>query len=211
MKIVKSTLILIFLFLISLGGIQAQSLINTDTNLALKYQNLNNKVSLLNPNRMSFKLDLGVGFVGGSNSGMYTYLAPYLRYSLTPKFKLDVGGILCQGSNSLYGGESCSTSNTSMLLFARGNYLLTEKITISGTVYKTFYPNTALKSDLNNKYSTQNYGYSLGLDYKINKHMSLGAQVIVAKGNYNNNLFRSQPSLFGGFPSDNFHSGIMGW
>ena len=211
MKLFKTTFLLISLYILSIGGIKAQSPIKTDTVGVLNTPSISKNSSLFNPNRMSFKLDLGVGFIGGSNSGMYTYLAPYLRYSLTPKFKLDIGGIISQGTNNFYPEQSGTFNNTSMLLFARGNYLLTDKITVSGSVYKTFYPNSTMNSDLNNKYSTEHYGYSVGMDYKINKHLSFGANIIVAKGNNNNYLFQSQPSLFGGFPSDNYHSGIMGW
>jgi len=211
MKLFKITLILILFNLQITGGIQAQTLTNTDGSIVNDTQNIHNNVSLLSPSRMNFKLDLGVGFVGGTNSGMYTYLAPYLRYSLTPKFKLDIGGILCQGSGSLFGGESGSFNSTSMLLFARGNYLLTDKLTVSGSAYKTFYPNSTLNSDLNNKYSTDNYGFSLGMDYKLTKHLSFGAQLIMAKGYNNNFLYQSQPSLLGGLPSDNNRTGIFGW
>jgi predicted porin len=207
MKLFKTTLILISFFLLCSVGIQAQSLTNTDGTLANDTLSSSKNVSLLSPKRMSFKLDLGVGYVGGSNSGMYTYLAPYLRYSLTPKLKLDVGGILCDGIS----GMSGSYNSTSFLLFAKGNYLLTDKLTVSGTAYKTFYPNTSLYSESINKNSTDNYGFSLGMDYKITKNLSFGAQVIMAKGYNNNNLFQSQPSLFGGFPSDNPHNGIFGW
>jgi hypothetical protein len=211
MKLFKTTLILISLWLISLCTIQAQSLINSDATDSINNQPPNKKVSLLSPNRMNFKLDMGVGFVGGSNSGMYTFLAPYLRYAVTPKFKLDVGGIITEGTNSFYPEQSGNHSNTSVLLFARGNYLLTNRITVSGSIYKTFYPNSSLSTDLNNKYSTQNYSYSLGMDYKINKHLSFGAQVIVNKGMNNNYLFQSQPSLFGGSPYETNHNGIFGW
>lgn len=211
MKLFKTTLILISFYLLSTGGIQAQSLTDNDVGGILNTPNLVKNVSLLSPSRMSFKLDMGAGFVGGSNSGMYTYLAPYLRYSLTPKFKLDIGGILCQSSGNLFGNETGSFNSTSFLLFAKGNYLLTDKLTLTGSAYKTFYPNSVLNSDLNKKYSTDNYGFSLGMDYKINKHLSFGAQIIMAKGNNNNYLFQSQPSLFGGFPSDNNHNGIFGW
>lgn len=211
MRLFKSTLILISLFLVNTTGMNAQSLINTDTADFLNNRTINKKVSLLSPSRMSMKLDLGVGFIGGSNSGMYTYVAPYLRYSLTPKFKLDVGGILSQGKNNNYSSESGFYNKTSMLLFARGNYLLTEKITVSGSAYKTFYPNSDLNSDLTKKYSDENYGFSLGMNYKINKKMSLGAQIIMTKGNYNNNLFHSQHSMFSSFPYDNFQSGLFGW
>jgi long-subunit fatty acid transport protein len=156
-------------------------------------------------------MEIGAGFIGGSTSGMYTYLSPYLRYSVTPKFSLDVGGILSTGSSSLYPEQSGSSGSTSGLLFARGNYLLTERITVSGSIYKMIYPNNYYSIDQNKRYSSQNYSYSLGMNYKVTKNLSFGAQVVVNKGINYNPLFQSQPSLFGGSSFDNTQSGIFGW
>lgn len=160
---------------------------------------------------MSFKLGMGAGFIGGSNSGMFTYLSPFIRYSVTPKFKLDAGGIISEGTNLFSNVYAGNKSTTNVLLFARGNYLLTDKLTITGSYYKSFYPGSGLNTEQNNYSSSKNYSYSLGMDYKINKHMSFGAQVIVNKGINNNYLFQSQPSLFGGFPGDNNRNGLFGW
>lgn len=211
MKLFKTSLILFLLHLINVGGVHAQLPSDSNATSVLNSQFPKKNLSLLNANRMSFKLDLGVGFVGGSNSGMFTYVAPYLRYSLSPKFKLDVGGMVSQGTSSFYSSENSPLKSTSMLVFAKGNYLLTDKLTVNGSIYKSFYPNVPLKTDLSNKYSSENYGFSLGMDYKINKKMSFGAQIIMSKGNINNYLIHSQPNLFGGFPSDNSQMGIMGW
>jgi hypothetical protein len=211
MKILTRSLFFLFIFFLSIGGLKAQYDKNTDTSLNLNLQNLNTKVPILSPSRLNFKLDLGFGYTGGSYSGFYTYIAPYLRYALTPKFKLDVGGMLSQGSYTYNYENTGNLNGTSTFLFARGNYLINDKFTLEGTIFKTFYPNPPIRSDLTSKYATDNFGYGLGLDYKINKHMSLGAHIIMSKGLNNNYLLLTQPSIFSSFPSNNDQPSILGW
>jgi hypothetical protein len=211
MKLFKTTLILITIFSMSIVALQAQTFDSSDTEGILNTPVFNKYDPAFSPNKMSFKMELGVGFIGGSNSGMYTYLAPYLRYPVTKKFSLDVGGIISQGSGNFYPEQNGSSSITSGLLFARGNYLLTDKITVSGSIYKMIYPTTYNSTDPNHRYSSQNYSYSLGMNYKITKNLSFGAQVIVNKGINNNQLFQTQPSLFGSSPFQSNQTGMFGW
>jgi len=211
MKLFKSILILITIFSMSIVGIQAQTFDSSDTDGILNTPVFNKYDPAFSPNKMNFKMELGVGFIGGSTSGMYTYLAPYLRYPVTKKFSLDVGGMLIQGTSNFSPYEGSTSNNTTGALYARGNYLLTEKLTVSGSIYKIIYPTSYNSSDINSSHSSQHYSYSLGMDYKINKHLSFGAQVVVNKGINYNPLFQTQPSLFGGSPFQSNQTGIFGW
>jgi hypothetical protein len=49
------------------------------------------------------------------------------------------------------------------------------------------------------------------MNYKITKNLSFGAQVIVNKGINNNQLFQTQPSLFGSSPFQSNQAGMFGW
>jgi hypothetical protein len=96
-------------------------------------------------------------------------------------------------------------------LFARGNYLLTDRITISGAVYKAFSPDNAITAETSDKKLFDNAGISLGMNYKINDHATIGAQISVSNGDANNYIMRSQTGHFGGFSAGRNNNGFMGW
>lgn len=210
MKIYKNTFLLFLIASLSFCELQAQKFNKNDsTNL------FNRNSSLIYNKRLGFSVDFGFGFAAGSNnnSGTYTYVAPYLSYMVTPKFKLDVGGIISKGFNSFYNYQTTaiSSNNTNYFLFARGNYLLTDRLTISGAFYKSFSPNNSLISENKNKNILNNAGMSLGVDYKINDHMIIGAQVSVSNGSAGNYFMQSNAGHFGGFSQNRCGNGFMGW
>jgi hypothetical protein len=197
----------------------AQSGIKTDSVTSFHNQTIKKNSSLLNYKRMSFSVDAGFGFGGNKYySGGYTYISPYLSYLVTPRFTLDVGGILQQGINGFNNTEfnSFGGKSTNLLLFARGNYLVSDRLIISGSIYKTFTNNKITNSEfLGNKKSLDNYGISVGMDYKISEHMTIGAQVNFSNGN-DNPFYQSQYSPYGGFQSGfgqhhPYQGGFMGW
>ena len=210
MKTNKHFLLLLILTVFIISGARAQSIYKADTS-----NTFNRNSSLLNNKRLGFSLDFGIGFSAGSgyNSGTYTYVAPYLSYLVTPRFKLDIGGVISKGFNSFdnYQSTGINYNNTNYFLFARGNYLLTDKITVSGSVFKSFSPNNGIISESKDKNVFNNAGISLGMDYKINDHMIIGAQVSVSNGSAGNYYMRPQSSHFGMFSTDRNNSGFMGW
>ncbi len=210
-------LFLLFLF-VSLET-QAQSTLQSDTTLSFSRQTIKKNTSLLNYKRMSFSLDVGFGYAASKyNSGAYTYISPYMSYLVTPRFKLDVGGILQQGFNGFGNSEfnSFGGNGTNALLFVRGNYLVSDRLIISGSVYKTFTNNKTINSEfINKKNSLDNYGINIGAEYKISEHMTIGAQVNLSNGN-NNPFYNSESYPFGGMQSNfrhnhSFGGGMMGW
>ncbi len=210
-----------FLFLLLLVSVesQAQSVSKPDSITSFSHQTIKKDASLFNYKRMSFSIDMGMGFIASKyNSGAYTYISPYLSYMVTPRFKLDVGGILQQGFNGINKTEfgSLGGNNTNVLLFARGNYLVSDRLIISGSVYKTFGNNTISNSDLlKKKNALDNYGMSVGAEYKITDHLTVGAQINYSNGN-NNPFYQSQYSPYGGMqpglnPGHPYRGGFMGW
>jgi len=180
--------ILFFSFLIS-GVAAAQTGIQTDSSSASDKPDFKKNTSLLNYKRLGFSMEMGVG-VSGSKSGFgtYTYVAPFLNYRVTPRFRIDVGASYIQGFSNNYSNELQGLgSNPSYLsLFARGNYLVSEKLIISGAVYKTFDLNKPQTSDLNTQKRTlDNYGIMVGAEYKITENLTIGAQLTVSDRNTN--------------------------
>jgi hypothetical protein len=219
MKPYKFLLPFLLLFFFVSADIQAQSALKTDTTLSFNKQTIKKNSSLLNNKRMSFSVDVGFGYAASKyNSGAYTYISPYMSYLVTPRFKLDVGGILQQGFNGFNNSEfsSFGGNGTNALLFVRGNYLVSERLIISGSVYKTFTGNKTTDSEfLNKKNSLDDYGINVGAEYKISEHMTIGAQVNFSNGN-NNPFYNSYDYPFGGMQSNfrhnrSFGGGMNGW
>jgi hypothetical protein len=209
---------LLLLLFVSIES-QAQSAFRTDTTTSFNTQTIKKNTSLLNYKRMSFSVDVGFGFAASKySSGAYTYISPYMSYLVTPRFKLDVGGILQKGFNGFGNSEfnSFGTNGTNALIFVRGNYLVSDRLIISGSVYKTFTSNKTIDSEfINKKNSLDNYGINIGAEYKISEHMTIGAQVNFSNGN-NDPFYQSQSYQFGGMQSNfrhnhSFGGGMNGW
>ena len=210
--------LLLFLF-VSLE-IRAQSDFKTDTTLSFNKQTIKKNSSLLNYKRMSFSVDVGFGYVASKyNSGTYTYISPYMSYLVTPRFTLDVGGILQQGFNGFGNREfnSFGTNGNNALLFVRGNYLVSDRLIIYGSVYKTFNSNKSIDSEFTGKKKLlEDYGINIGAEYKITEHLTIGAQVNFSNGNHNPFYNNSYDYPFGGMQPNYNHNrpfgrGMNGW
>jgi len=193
--------ILFFSFLIS-GVALSQTITQPDSSSASDKLAFKKNSSLLNYKRLGFSMEMGVG-VSGSKSGFgtYTYVAPFLNYQISPRFRIDVGASYIQGFRNNYSNELQGFgSNPSYLsLFARGNYLVSDKLIISGAVYKTFDLNKPQTSDLNTQKRTlDNYGIMVGAEYKITEHLTIGAQLNISDRNTNGCSPFYQDNYFGG-------------
>ena len=197
----------------------------SDSTTKTDIDNFKNKSSLLNYKRLGISMEMGVG-VSGSKSGFgsYTYIAPFLNYRVTPRFRLDVGAVYTQGFNNYYSNEfqNFNGNNSNLSLFARGNYLVSDKLLISGAVYKTFDLNQTQTSDLNSqKRSLNNYGIMVGAEYKVTENLIIGAQLNFSDHNTNYNPLYPQDNYSGGlqqgnnpyspFSQSRYHSGFGGW
>ena len=209
----------LLLFLFVSFEIQAQSAFETDTTISFNKQTIKKNSSLMNYKRLSLLVDVGFGYMASKyNSGAYTYISPYVSYLVTPRFKLDVGGIFQKGFNGFGNSEfnSFGTNGSNTLLFVRGNYLASDRLIISGSVYKSFSNTKTIDSEfINKKNSLDNFGINIGAEYKISEHMTIGAQVNFSDGNHNP-FYNSYDNPFGGMHSDfrhnrGFGGGINGW
>jgi hypothetical protein len=152
------------------------------------------------PEKIKFSLNAGTSFVYSPNSfaGSSFFVAPKLSYNLTPKFRLNAGIMMVKqnlnlSSSLLPAGENQSqsvvlknSSNVQGVLFAQGDYLLTERLTLSGWVMKSIDSNNNYKNpSWNNSFQAM----SMGINYKLSNTISVGAGVHMIQSNGYNNYF----------------------
>lgn len=199
MKTCKIVSVFLFFLLLVSAETQAQTGLYTDTTLSFTKQRVVKKASFPDANRLHFSLDFGIGFGGsGSYFGNYTYVSPYLSYPITQRFRLDVGALYLQGFGGLQGNSSqgFSADNSGLYLYARGNYLISDRLLISGAVYKGFNNTfTAYNEPANHKNSINNYGFSLNLDYKVTEKSTIGIGISMSDDD-SGLLFPSGPGFY---------------
>jgi hypothetical protein len=150
----------------------------------------------LNDRKIHPGLEAGTSFSysPGNYFGPSFYVAPNLTYYINSRFAIQAGiGLERSTYHSLYetgGNGSQILPMTRAFFYARGSYLLTERLTVNGTVYKTINDVPKLS-----KYSSSlNYSQSgamVGFNYKINNSLSFGFHVQMM-----NNPYQSQNPYF---------------
>jgi hypothetical protein len=168
------TLSLFCLFAISLSSQTAEDDYYTGT-----------KPKLLSKDRVSASISAGAGvsFLNSSKNTAYsTFIAPRISYLVTNRFKLNIGLMHYTVTGNMF---TPASQNESLLnnrnknisgnmIFVEGQYLLNKRTVLSG----------AVMVDANN-YSKQNTNFkaaTLGLDYKVSKHSSIGIRATVSQG-----------------------------
>lgn len=173
-----------------------------DTTPAMKKPKLSDKVD--------FNVSMGSSFLyaKGFGNGLATYVAPELKYKFTPRFHLNAG-VMIVNSNYMYNKYLPfyqepsvvfrSKPATSVLGYVSGDYLLSEKLTISGMVMR----------DLSNpqlgRYNSSISAMSLRMDYKITNNISIGAGMHMSQGGYFNS------HLSNGFSPGNYYNPLFNY
>lgn len=164
------------------------------------------KKKLLSAERVSASISAGAGvsFLGSSkNTAFTTFVAPKIGYQLNERLKLNLGLMhysitgntyMAVGQNEALINPN-SKNRTGNLIFAEGEYLVNKKISVNGGVMVD-------ANNFNN--SKNNYkAVSLGMDYKVSKHSSIGFKAIISEGDspYRNGSFGGQanPMMFDSF------------
>jgi hypothetical protein len=141
------------------------------------------KPKKLSKDRVSASISAGTGisFLNGKNTAFTTFIAPKIGYQLTNKFKLNIGLMhysitgntfmpLNQNESLLNNSNKTVTGN---LIFAEGQYQLNKRTVLSG----------ALMVDASNSNRQNNFkAVSMGLDYKVSKHSTIGFRATVSQG-----------------------------
>lgn len=137
--------------------------------------------------RIQYRLDVGTAYnsFGGAVSFMSSYLSPSIRYRVSPKLNLYVGGTIvynhAAGSNSASESFMGSGNDPSYQFHLYGNYHVTDKLVVDGSFTKTkmnqlgfgLYPYR-----MNSNYES----YSLGINYRVANSFHIGAQINVSNG-----------------------------
>jgi hypothetical protein len=126
----------------------------------------------------------------GYGSGLSTFLSPTLTYPVSKKFEIS-GGISIVNT-SLYGlkpyysfpEEKSFTGNfTQTMVWVSGRYLLNDRLTITGTAYKTF--DVTGGNALNTSFYKSNpQGAYLNVGYKISDNVHIEAGFGYSQGSH---------------------------
>ena len=152
--------------------------------------------------KVKLSLNAGTSFFYSPNSfsGTSFYVAPKFSYNFTPKFRINAGVMLIRqnlnlSSPLLLGNDSQPQSvvirNTPAvqgIVFAEGDYLLSERLTLSGSLMKSIEPNDQYK---NAAWRNSFQMMSMDVNYKLSNTISVGAGVRMIQSNGFNNFFPS--------------------
>lgn len=214
MKNILTYFLLLIPFLVA-GQTGQVDYFNSDTAINQKvYQSNFNEEEIetyLKEKKMKFGLSAGA-FAGTSfGSGEYfgTFVSPQVSYPLTSRFTVSVGMTLTNTFGNPYyypsseGGYGYPSANfTRSFLYASGAYQLSERLVVSGTVYKEFNMFDQ-QSSLSKNYSGDYQGVIMGVDYKIGKNVFIQGQIEISNNPYHRQSYPN--SYFGnGFGNSSF-------
>lgn len=141
----------------------------------------------------------GTDFMGNSRFG--TYVSPMLAYNISSRFRLKAGVTMFQGFGDYYPygydgfGYQTSGNPTTTGIFIQGDYLLSNKVTLSGAVYKYFSP---VNFNDPNKKGPEGESYIFNVNYRPTKHFEINASFEYGNGtgrNYYDPLY--YPGILG--------------
>ena len=142
--------------------------------------------------KVDYSFSTGTSFFSspGHANGSSFYLAPEFKFKLSPKFKVNAGIMLMQnrfnysGATSMIGERSVvlkSGPSYDGVVYADGNYALNAKLTLSGSIIKSFTPGGSTSQNMAWQNSFQ--AMSLGLNYKLSERTSFGIGVHLIQSN----------------------------
>jgi hypothetical protein len=141
--------------------------------------------------KVSFSFSTGMVLMtaGQRNNVATTYVAQAIAYNVSPRLRFRAGSLIFM--NNFYQSSESSSLQEPLLksyanriaLFFAADYFINERITVTGTYYKIpgdkfFQPGTPSDSYLRYPavYPNPSESMSLGLNYKIIKGFSVGAE-----------------------------------
>jgi hypothetical protein len=177
--------------------------------------------------KVSVRMEMGSSFgLGSGSAGLFgIYVAPHIRYQVNPRLSVNFGAVV-QNTNFLnyynpfnpYFPEYTQTFGSSInrtLLYAEGRYMATPRLMINAQVYKEV---SVFDEPVMNPraLAPDGEGVSVGFNYLINEHTSIGASFGYSRGNNAYSPFYQPGSgAFFGNPFDtgrqNSYFGRPGW
>jgi hypothetical protein len=159
------------------------------------------------PGDIGFSLSAGTGFGSNFNgkSSFNTFVSPSLAYNISPRFRLKAGVTVFNNfGDNYYSGYDYYYSpmmgkGTTTSVFVQGDYLVNNKLMISGALYKDFAAGNANISDPRLK-TPESQGMLLNVNYRPTPHIEINASFEYGNGNrsfYHDPFYRN-PSFPGG-------------
>lgn len=194
----KSKLLLLLVCILSSSVISAQTrqgFLSPDSQLL----NANQKI------KFGFQAGTSYSSFGNGFSLFSNQISPHLSYQVSPKFSIEIGTTISNyntGNTPVFSlsGDPMTASFMGVSGYAVGRYLLSERLTISGSVYResSVMPGLSVNPAA---FEFLNQGMAVGFDYKISDKFSFGAGIQMRHtnnpwgGNYFNNPY--QRSMLG--------------
>ena len=142
------------------------------------------------PGDLGFTMQAGA-FAGtnfNGNSWFGTSVSPALAYNISPRFRLKAGVSIMQGfGDNLYYSSfdryytPMNTSGTTTSVFVRGDYILSNKIMLSGAAYKYFSPLNIHSNDPGHT-SPEGEGFMFNVNYRPTKSVEINASIEYNRG-----------------------------
>lgn len=143
------------------------------------------------PVQFNMLTGMNIGTTGYGGNFLQSYLSPSLSMPLNKKLSITAGVnyshinmnntpvINSEGSVQNYSGGI----NT-LTMYTSGLYRVNNKLTISGSAFKTINP--AFNARMNpNSLQMEAQGASIGIGYQVNENMYIGAEIRMQQGNSN--------------------------
>jgi len=177
----------------------------------------------LQPKKFNYNLTLGSEFtsISGYGSALNTYVTPRVSYNVNKRLSIGGGISVIQtnyfNAKSYYQNEqpfSTSGNFTSGMIFVNGQYLVNDRLTISGSAYKQFpISKDPLPYNPFNPVSSKGaQGVDFNIGYRIGNHMYIQAGFRYSEGQ---NPFYANPFSRSPFMNDSYGSqygvGIPRW
>lgn len=140
-----------------------------------------------------FSLMSGASFTGTHNSSSLfsSWVAPSFSQPVGKNFTISAGALISNTTfsnipslNSEGALVKTSSNLTTFTLFAAGTYQVNERLTVSGSAFKTINP--AFNARLNpENLQMEARGMSFGIGYRMNDHLHIGAEFRYRQNNGN--------------------------
>ncbi len=209
----KTTYTLIALFFFSAAFSQTEnndevSYVNEDTEYVDSFKSLSAK------DKVHYGFEMGASFSNSKTYGNYfsTYYRPIVSFDVSPRFSINTGVtyINSQVSNvptiSEYNYELFSGNISQYNAFIGGEYKLTDKLIVGGSVFYDFTSYQSFNGQpVVKRNGLENIGYSGYFKYKINENFSIEGEIRINDRNpynqynrpFSNRSFGMGTSFFG--------------
>ncbi|MCX6252401.1 MAG: hypothetical protein NTX61_16835 [Bacteroidetes bacterium] len=178
------SILILFICIMSLTGVSQTVSLDTIPSATFPAS-----ASPVTPKKLHLNIQAGTQFwsASGFGSGFDSFIMTGLSYPLGKRFSIEGGiGIVNSSftaknhsSSEFYGTGNGNQTHT--LVYVTGNYLLSQHLTVSGTLFKDFISfNNSGAYQYNNKDNPQ--GLYMKVNYKINDFMQIEAGFGYSKG-----------------------------